>query len=720
MANKNTDYTRTEISTQYTATPRNKRAAHEESSAPVVRIVGMGGVITLAFLGLIVRLWYLQVVQGDEHLKTAQEKGKGVPLRILPVRGVITDNAGNPLVANTTKFAVLVRPGDGLDQFPMPIDDKEIEKVAKKSPKLAERWRKKQAIAIAKRDEILKKLQNIAGIAPENAIKRLEAEQKRAIPGQPLTITEGITDEDTIARLAEQGHLLRGVYTDVITVRRYASDQYAAHVLGYVKDIDEKSLKEKKRLKENYGPTDKIGVKGLERSYEKILRGVPGEKEIGKNGSVMSSTPPIAGDSIQLHLAERAQRAAENAIEGKKGAIVAIDPETGGVLALASWPKYDPNVMQMPVLTSEMNTYLNDNKDKPQINRAVGPEPPGSTYKIVTATAGLAEKVITEDKAFNCNGAIHRKGGHLNCMSKHGHGSISLIGAMSKSCNVFYGETGIRLEEKEENTIQKWGNLFGLGTKTHADFGDYDGTIPSHNATHEYRKIESRRDWGWGDSAQASIGQGFVTVTPLQMARVVGAISNGGIIYEPHFVKAIIHPDGKKEAIPPKIVNKLPVSKDDLAIVRRGLRACINSGTGQKANVGGGVDVMGKTGSAELGRRLPGTTKQASHAWFVGVGSKNGKKIAVCVFIDGHGLDLHGGADAAPPAARVISAYFNDTDQVPKISKPHDAYEEEIEAGKKAQEADAVTTTQVKPSQATSESDQPRRRSGRRRNRSRR
>jgi penicillin-binding protein 2 len=690
MGKKNPDYIRTEISTQYTPTARNKRSLRDESSAPIARIVGMGAFIALAFLGLIVRLWYLQVVQGDTHLQTALYTGKGTIMRVRPARGIIKDSDGHPLVVNVTKFAIFARPGNGPDQFPMPLSEKdyakELEKAEKKSQKVIDKIHKKQETLLKERDERLKALQSITGITPESAIKNLEAQQKKVISGQPLKISEGISDEDLIARLVEQKSAVPGIYADVVTVRRYAADQFAAHLLGYVDDISATSLQEKRRLfntsqspADDYSPDDKIGVKGIERQYESYLHGTPGYQELSKRSTVMSSTAPIEGSSIQLHLEERVQRAAESAIEGKKGAIVAMDPETGAVLALASWPKYDPNVFQMNALPEEMNQFLNKNKDQPQANRAVAPEPPGSTYKIVTATACLAEKITSLGRSITCTGAIRRKGGTLKCMSKNGHGSVSLVGAMARSCNVYYGTLGIELEEKKANNIQKWGNAFGLGVPTGADFGDYKGNIPDHNAT-----LKENRPWGWGDAAKAGIGQGYVTTSPLQMVRVVSAISNGGIIYEPHFVKAIISPDGKKQIIAPKIASKLPVTKETLSAVRQGLYACINSGTGQKARVGGGVDVMGKTGSAELGRRLPGSTKQASHAWFVGVGSRGGKKIAVCVFIDGHGQDLHGGADAAPPASRVISSYFYDTNQVPRISRPTSELSQQIEAAQKA------------------------------------
>ncbi len=454
-------------------------------------------------------------------------------------------------------------------------------------------------------------------------------------------------DYQTVLRIEENLDLLPGVDIVCESKRQYNLPAKMSHIIGYVQEIDAKDLEREPY----YSIGDPIGKTGLERAYETELRGQKGKKFVGILPSGIKTTRfieakqnqmVINGNDLYLTIDEKLQIRAEELLEGRRGAIVAIDPNNGEILAMVSKPDYE--VTEFSGKNSSKN-YLSllNNPDKPLLNRAIQARyPPGSTWKPLMAIAALEEGIINEKTTFYCPGELAYGDVVKKC---HGaHGSISVRRAIQTSCNVFFYYVGLRLGLDK---ISHWSKLFGFGNPTGIDLpGENPGIMPDSN----YLKKRFGKYLPKGLLLNYGIGQGEINVTPLQLACYVAAIANGGTYYKPHLVRAIknsiinqisyFEPEGRK----------VPVSDKTLAIIKNAMFDVVNvpGGTAYGIMIPG-IDICGKTGTAQNPRGM-------DHSWFICFAPKDNPKIAIAVIAENAGF---GAAVAAPIAQELIKTYFN-------------------------------------------------------------
>jgi penicillin-binding protein 2 len=449
---------------------------------------------------------------------------------------------------------------------------------------------------------------------------------------------------------------LPGVLIQVQPKREYRNQGMACHALGYQGEISDVQLKSGKFL--NYKMGDYLGKTGVELAWETYLRGQRGSRRIevdayGRELGQLDSVFPTPGANIYLTLDNRMQREAEACLEGQAGAIVALDPKTGRVLALASSPTFSQEAFERGLTNHEWQK-INRDKTHPLENRSLrGQYPPGSTFKIVMAVAGLEEKVITPSTIISCSGVMSVGNHEFHCWRKGGHGPMNLHRAMVHSCDIYFYEVGRRLGI---DRIAEWSRRFGLGAPTGLDLDkEMPGLVPSP----AWKKARFHKPWHEGETILVSIGQGYNLTTPLQMARVVAAIANGGIIYKPYIVEKVENPAGEiLYQAKSEVQSRLGASPAYLEAVRQALVGVVNEGTAKVARLPH-IQVAGKTGTAQvvaMDRDNPKKKRERrmeDHAWFVAYAPADNPRLAVAVLVEHGG---HGGEDAAPLARRVIIA----------------------------------------------------------------
>lgn len=604
-------------------------ASYDDTPLSPTRLRIFALVIVLLFAVLIARLWFLQVLQGED-LRGLAEINRRRQVRTVAPRGQVEDLKGRVLINNSEQFTVFI------DKRGLPKDKDEQEAILNNLAPLLN-------ITRADIDEIIRK--NKGGV------------------NDPIPIAEGV-DEHTLARVAENQRALPGVELDPQPVRQYPQGKTAAHVLGSIGPVDLKDLKDPEVKKLGYHAGDYIGKGGIEKQYDYLLNGEEGGiwyETDAKNRRLrkLEEQKPVAGATLQLNLDLELQKVAEKALGNRKGAIVALDPRDGGVLAMASWPNFDPNLLARRPLPSKI---YKEQVAPGLFNRAWQTEQaPGSTFKIVTAAAGLATNKVDQYTCFTCGGGMSMGKYFKRCHAHHG--TVSLIGAMASSCDVYFYQTALAVKAPG---LAEWGDKFGLGQKTDLDL-PWESTGYMPNPERHARRAAARgnKDTTWypGFTANAAIGQGDVLVTPLQMALVVSAIANGGTIYAPRVVRRAISVGDDKKVIyemKPKIMHRLGLSDSEISLIARSLRAVVESGTSKAAALPG-IAVAGKSGSAEKkGRR--GMGEHATDAWFVAYAPFEKPTIAICVYLESEGQNYHGGADAAPVARKVMAAHFGVAD----------------------------------------------------------
>jgi len=585
-------------------------------------------VIIFFFAVLVARLWFLQVQQGEKYSRLA-DSNRVRYLEIAAPRGNILDREGREIVTNRPSFNVVwVREDNRLD------------------------------------DELLKKMAPILGVDVSELLARIR--KMAGTPGHiPVRLAEDI-DWNTVAYIENNRMNLPGIKIEVVPRRAYHFDNLASHLIGYLGEINEKELKKAKDGE--YRGGDLIGKMGLERLREKDLRGEKGRhymevNALGFEQRNLKGIEPLPGNDLQLTIDMDLQRAAEDIMsaEGKSGAVVAVEVNSGRLLALASAPALELDKFIGGISYKDWQAML-DNPRHPLINKIVqGQYPPGSTYKLVTAAAGLAEHVITPDTVIYCPG--HYKFGNrtYRCWKHSGHGAVNLNRALSESCDVYFYQVGQRLGV---DRLAKYARLFGLGKKTGVEMEhEKPGLIP----TSAWKKRRFGKAWQEGETLSVAIGQGFDLVTPIQLAFMTATVANGGTLYKPGLVELVRDPDGRiLERFEPEIVHRLTGQGRNLALVRKGLIEAVNGrhGTGRRARLKDlGITVAGKTGTAQVVRLkkyrhlkekdIP--YKYRDHAWFTCFAPAENPEIAVTVLVE-HGL--HGGSGAAPVARAVLEAYF--------------------------------------------------------------
>ena len=588
------------------------------------RITGVIIFALAAFVMLIIRLIFLQVFMGDEFRRLSLNNSIRLQ-NIDPPRGWIYDRKGDLLVDNRPSFDVNITPKDAA-----PLQ-RTLEKMSQHLQTPA--------------DFLLSQIKQTRG----------------ASVYQPRLLKQDV-GRDTLAAIEVNKYDLPGVSVDVNLRRHYIHERLAAHLIGYLSEISPAELKSGSYPDCRSG--DLIGKFGVEKSYGNLLRGKRGGRqvEVSANGLVMRILKTVdaeAGNNVYLTIDQQLQQRAEVLLEGVVGATVAIEPDTGRILALASSPSFDQNSF-VGGITHEQWDSLISNPFRPMSNRAIqGEYPPGSTYKIITALAGLQEGVIDAQTTLSCPG-YYRYGNRVyRCWKKGGHGKVDILKAVEESCDVFFYQVGERLGV---DRLAWYAKAFGLGSPTGISLGqEAHGLIP----TAAWKERRTGIPWQKGETLSVAIGQGFNLATPLQMAVLAAAVGNGGNRYQPMILDRIQSADGKiikKNA--PRLTGKLPISPVNLGLVKLGLWKVVNgeNGTARGSHLAD-IDMSGKTGTSQVISSKEDETlaeedipiHQRAHAWFVAYAPSEQPTIAVAVVVE-HGE--HGSGAAAPIAREMIKTYL--------------------------------------------------------------
>jgi penicillin-binding protein 2 len=558
------------------------------------RVLVLRIVLLAAFVAFLGQLAILQLVRGDEFRVVAQRNHLRL-VRLPAPRGRITDRKGVVLAKNTPAMRAWLIPSE--------------------VPKAS--W-----------DNLLQQLVTIGIYADRAEADAALGESRRTPSYYPTRLGSDLTMAQ-VTRLEEAAIFLPGVYLRAEPVRAYPSGTLAPHLLGYLREIDADEYRQ--RRGQGYRPGDRIGKSGLEQAYEDQLRGQEGsiKVEVDVHGRVVATAreyPPAPGATLALTLDNTVQTAAEAGLRGHVGAAVALDPATGDILALASAPAYDANLMSGRLSPAVWHEYR---AKRALIDRVCERYPPGSVFKIVTAATALEAGKVTSNSYFFCNG-VYRK---IHCWQRRGHGALNLTEAIAQSCNVAFMHMA---ENVGITPLAKMAHRFGLGEPL-----EVTGLPMKTGLVPDLTWAKKRHlHWNPGDTLQVGIGQSYMQITPLQGARIAAAMANGGALVTPRLVKQI---DGVEQ--PVLTPEPLGLKSSTREAIRRGLRAVVGEGTARSLDPT--LHIAGKTGTAQN----PGL----DHAWFVGYAPADHPSIAVAVLIEHGG---HGGAVAAPIAERIIKAYL--------------------------------------------------------------
>ena len=575
--------------------------------------------VIVAFLTLVMRLWYLQIVQGSD-LRALAESNRLRQITLPDHRGRIYDRYGVELVSSRPSFNVTLRRED--------IPDLDL--------------------LLGRLDKLI-------------TFDRVEAKKYiLSIPSfSPYVAAYDIT-RDEAARIEERRYDLPGVSLEIVPIRNYNHGPLAAHLVGYLAEITKNQL----RMDDfqGYRQGDIIGKYGVEKSFEPVLHGLRGKKIVevdaaGRELEVVRSMPSVPGRDLFLSIEYETQIAAETAMIGKRGSVVAIKPDTGEILAMVSAPAFDPNKFAVGVDRSYWSTLINDSYH-PLNNRAIqGLYAPGSTYKIVVAAAALEEGVIDEETIFFCPGYYKLGRKRYRCWKRSGHGKMNLKNALKQSCDVYFYQVGLKVGV---DRIAQTAKRFGLARPSGVSIEhEKSGLVPTTSWKEKYRN----EVWIPGETLSVSIGQGFNLTTPLQMARVIAAVANDGWMPDPKLIRL----EEGSDLLEPKRPDGRSVgtSQEHLDLISEGLYAAVSEkhGTGWRARVRD-VLVAGKTGTSQVvslrdnDKRTQEETpeKFRDHAWFVGYAPFDDPKIAVAVIVEHSGS---GGKVAAPIAGQVMKRYLD-------------------------------------------------------------
>ena len=472
---------------------------------------------------------------------------------------------------------------------------------------------------------------------------------------QPIFLKEDITP-DELAFIEAHKNEFPELETIMAHRRLYPRNGFMAHLVGYVGEVTEDMLNQPQF--ELYTPGDVVGVSGVEKQYNSILMGKNGSRRAivnsrGREVSRLDETPAEPGKQLKLTLDLDLQIAAEQAIEGKNGAIVAMDPHTGEILAMVSRPTFDPNDFAVKISRDEWNKLIND-PDKPLLNKAIQAQlAPGSTFKIIMATAGWQEG-IAQTLNVHCNGGATFYGRRFGCWVKTGHGAVDLPKAIYQSCDVFFYTLA---EKLGIDRIAKYATAFGLGQKTGIDLpNEVSGVMPSE----EWKIRNFKQKWFAGETISVGIGQGAVAITPVQLMRAIGAISMDGRMVVPHVINPTNLPQGYVETTHYTEVKEIPFEPAGWNMITDAMgRVLLPEGTAPSAHIPG-IDIAGKTGSAQivslaLRAKHQNNEDFAQNGWFVGFTPRRNPDIIVCVLFEG---GEHGRL-AARLATQVIKAYVD-------------------------------------------------------------
>ncbi len=587
------------------------------------RLIGASICILLMFSLLFLRLMYLQIIKGEDF-RLLSEKNAVRLKSIKSSRGLIFDRDKKLLVDNRPSFNLKIVREDAGD----------VNKIVRKVADLIQ--------------------------TPFQELMDNIAKAGKGAFYKPVTLKNSIS-RDQLAVIEAHKFDLPGIQIDIEPIRYYIYKKTAAHLLGYLGEINIKELKSGNYPNVKSG--DSIGKYGIEKSFQKYLHGKRGGRqiEVDANGriiKVLRTIEPVPGFDLNLTLDLELQRTAEKMLENRDGAVVAIDPANGDILVMASNPSFDQNDF-IGGITTQKWAALISHPGKPMNNKAIQAEyPPASTYKIITSFAALEEKHIDINTTVFCPGFLKYGNRKYRCWKKYGHGNMNISEGLEQSCDVFYYQAGIKTGV---DALAQYAMGCGLGAKTGIMLGnERRGLIP----TAAWKKRRFNEPWQGGETLSIAIGQGFNLVTPLQMAVFIAAVGNGGTLYRPRIVKSIEASDGKIiKKIDPEIKGGLPASKETLDIVKNALFQVVQGAHGTARGIRlKDVDIAGKTGTAQVfsikkGEEIKSEELEYSlrdHAWFVCYAPADDPVIAIAVMIE-HGE--HGSSAAAPVAGALIEQY---------------------------------------------------------------
>jgi penicillin-binding protein 2 len=620
--------------------------------------------VLVGFVSLVFRLHYLQIVKHEEFVKRVPGERK-LKARVPGVRGEIKDRNGIVLAANRASFEVRV------NLFDVVEEKRRLERIRQgkdfKLPKHSYEEKdggflrtKSETDIVAIFDELVVLPLKHMGLARADYDEKEKEKLRihfRTNPGGaiPWVYRTDLTFEE-FARFAENNLQLPGVFPEARPMRHYLYDAFACHILGYVRLPDETLTPKEERDQWDYFVGDDFGVAGVEKTLDSYMRGVPGVRMMLRNekggylGEIEEEyVPPRKGNDVCLTIDARVQMIAERALRESgigRGAVVVIEPATGEVLAMASVPNYNPNKFVPQIDLEDWNVYR-DNEANPMMNRAVSKYVPGSIYKIPISIAGCAAG--KQGMRVTCTGSRSYGGKSMACMGTHG--TLSLTDGIMRSCNCFFFDYG---NATGIETYGKVGNILGLGRRTGIELEEESaGNLPSRPWMQLNHPNENWKSPGL--MANSSIGQGYVLVSPLQMASVTAIVANGGRAYVPHLLKRVMRGDLLVEEPAPKLSGDLQaegITAEKVELVRNGMWKVVQGagGTARGAAIET-IEMGGKTGTADVLYKVGTRTIQENNTWFISFAPYQNPKLAVCTMVQG---GHRGGSSAAPIVRRVI------------------------------------------------------------------
>ena len=606
------------------------------------RLAVAGSLVLLAFAVLFARFVWLQVIQ-HEYYRTRAEDNRISLVPIIPNRGVIVDRNGTVMARNYSAYTLEITPGKVAD-LDATID--ELARVIDIQPKDRKRFRK-----------LLDESKNF----------------------ESLPIRTRLSDQE-VARFIARRYAFPGVEIKARLFRQYPHGDSASHALGYIGRVNDRDLEtiEQRQAEDNYRGTEHFGKTGLEQKYEFELHGQTGFEQVevdagGRAVRVLARTAPVPGNNLVLTLDLKLQQVVERAFGKRRGALVAIDPASGGILALVSMPGYDPNLFVDGINPQDWEA-LNTSEEKPMVNRALnGAYPPGSTFKPFMALAALELGKRTPQQTISDPGFFNFGGHTFRDDKKGGHGTVDMYKSIVHSCDTYYY---VLANDMGIDNIAGFMRQLGLGSHTGIDIqGESEGVLPSQEwKKKRFRKPEQQK-WYAGETISIGIGQGYNAYTPIQLAQATAAVASGGTLYRPHLVKYVENiSTGERTPIEPQPLRSLPLKPANVAFIRQAMVGVNKEGTGARAFAGAEYVSAGKTGTAQV-YSLKGAKYEAGkinerlrdHALFVAFAPAEQPTIALAVLVENGGF----GAQSAAPIARQVFDYYL-LGKLPKEAAPVD------------------------------------------------
>jgi penicillin-binding protein 2 len=604
---------------------RSEEPGSQLNNKLALRIAIFGGVALALFAVLFFRLWFLQVLNGDKYLAEAKNN-RTREFRVSAPRGEVLDRNGRILVANRTSLALQVNPR-----------------------KLPEAPRQRRA-----------ELGRLAALTHSSLprLRKTMHEQLQLAASAPVTLRRDVGSY-LVFYLQENQDRFPGVAVQRVFVRRYPHGTLAAHILGNVGEVSEEQLKEARYR--NLQPGDEVGQDGVEDTYDRFLRGRPGITRIQvdafgqptRNGQLVSQ-PPVPGDNLKLSIDSAVQEAGEAALaaRGLPGGFVTMDVHSGEILGLGSFPTFEPSVFTRPLTQAQVNALYRDPVAAPLTDRAIaGLYPTGSTFKLITALAGLESGVFTPQTVINDAGSLTVGGQSFQNAGGASYGSLTLVPALQVSSDVFFYTLG--LDMWDTGALQHWAHKLGIGRPTGLDLpGAAEGLLPSQHWRNQlYKHGETERPWSAGDNIQLATGQGDLQTNPLQMAIAYATLANGGTVVTPHVGLQVDDAAGRVlrefDSKPRRHVKFKAESRDTIL---EGLHEAAQAPGGTSYAVFGGfpIPVAGKTGTAQR-------VGHADQSWYIVLAPYPNPRIVTAVTIEEGGF---GAESAAPAALQILEAYF--------------------------------------------------------------